>query len=113
MKNKNAKIDYPPDVRTQIRCISAARDGEEKNNESETESLCYWLYRLFGTDKKMKNKIKGKQKVSSGSLTLTYIPDFFFTRIPNKFSLKKWNKIALWNLANQLFSEGDRKILVL
>ena len=57
--------------------------------------------------------IKGRQKISSGSLTLTYTPGNTFTYLPNKFSFKKWNKTALWNLANQLFGKRDRKILVL
>ena len=69
----------------------------------------------------MKNEIKRKQKISSGSLTLTYTPDNTF--IPNKpsnpeiflsmYSFKNWNKVALWNLANHLFKIGDRKISVL
>ena len=46
-----------------------------------------------------------------------YIPQHIKPSNPEIFlsmySFKKWNKTALWNLANQLFSKGDRKMLVL
>lgn len=79
--------------------------------------------RFFETDVKQRIVSGSPTDTFAASVSFTYTPDNSFVHtpnhsftnfnIPNKFSFKSWNKVALWNLTNQLFKIGNRKMSVL